>query len=538
LSFTKKLLCVLIFQTVLVLGSFYKLLDMAIKQEAVSNLVTQLSETELILRNNLQQLRENLQFSLRLTVSDFAFKQAFAQKDKDTILSIIENYKGRVKADTLILLNTEGKNLVDDNPDRPSLIAKENLLTAEKNDGLDYFAIYQNKVFLFILAPIRAPILRGFAQIGIEIDKNFLIQVSKSTNTNLTMLFGNDGEQFHLSNLQYSSTMPEIKQISMNNIELIKFMAFGGAQIGKEFSLFKDKKSNAQMLISKSESQMLSSYNNILAILWKLLLGFLVLSVFIALFWGKALGRRLARLSQAVSGLDGDHLEFNLEDKSQDEIGVLTRRFEAMAAQLSVYINRNKDALSTIQKQKNKLEQSNIALQRQVEEQKIIAKIVESSMHEQDLGKFVDYAISLLVGMKGIRQCSSMLQTEGDQLKIISDRSYSKDEQKSLVNDSVNTTVHRKNIMIAAKCLSEKKPYFCGNEEIKGLIHFDQSDITLKLGSYLCIPLVANNESVGVLNFITEHPLEYWKDEKNMLFLQLIAGKISLALGKLFFKRT
>jgi len=521
-TFTKKLLLVLVLQPVLILGALYTILDSAIKKESYQNLTHQIQETEKIVQSNLNQIRHNLKFALKLTISDFAFKQAFAQQDKDTLVTISENYKNRIQVQVFELLDRDGKKLLGTDDQKDKKIEEKILHLSDEEGAADYFEIHNGRVFLYVISPIKAPILMGYTKIGVEIDQLFLSPIATSSRTNLTLVLS-DGHS--LSTLEYFKSLPLITNSSLKD-DFIQFSTDKDLQIGKKFDLFTDSSGITSILLTKSQNELLGSYNKLRDILGTLFSLSLIFATIIAIFWGKGMSRRLLKLTHEVTKISGDHLHFSLEDKKKDEIGSLTRSFRKMTEQLSDYIKKNNDALITIEEQ-------NAALSTQVEEDAISLRIVNMSMNTRNLTQFVDSAINELVCMKGFHQCNLMLQNEGENnFEIISDRVYNPKEEKSNKVSTKINKINRSDLLIAVKCLKERKPTALPLEEVKDMIEHNAS--SLLVGSYLCIPLIANETEIGVLNFITEQSPQYWLSGKKLVFLQLIAGEISLALSNLF----
>ncbi len=528
MSFTTKVLLVLTLNSAIVLAAYFQLTKNILQKEAVQSLHQSTQEAERMVQLRLRQLREQLKFTLQVAISDFAFKQAFALKDKATLKSIIENYKGRVKADLFEILDQNGKRInLSDQVDSKEVSAVY-LKQAAESGGADFFEFDQGRIFLYALAPIKAPILRGFTKIGLELDKDFLRPMAESTSTDLTLLKTGQ-ENYFFSTVEAMTQFPQVQTSSLG--AGLNFLTVASERhIGRYFTAQALGTEEITLLVTRPERKILASFSNLQRLSWQIAIVLLVMALFFSFFWGKAISRRIVRLTQAVAMIDPEEVEFGLEDKGRDEIGVLTTKFSEMVMQLSLAMRKNKDALKTIKLQKEKLAEANSVLRRQLAEEEITKNIVERSMNESEIMSFIEFSMSELLKLEGIRHVNMMLSCEdADQFELINKSTRSADAEKSYSK----TTVNRNDILIASKAISSREPQFMRNAQLPEQIKFDSSDLDLKLGSFVSVPMVVNDVEIGVLNFITTFDLDHWKNSHGLLFIKLIASKIAQAVYNL-----
>lgn len=93
--------------------------DSVISSNARSNAQEQLSVAERVFRQVLRSNGEKLAQAASVVAADFAFRQAVATHDENTVASALKNHGDRVNADIVMLVDLEGNLVADSNGPAP-----------------------------------------------------------------------------------------------------------------------------------------------------------------------------------------------------------------------------------------------------------------------------------------------------------------------------------------------------------------------------------------------------------------------------------
>jgi hypothetical protein len=126
---------------------------------------------------------------------DHAFQTAFAEAEQDraTTLSALENLRGRIKADVVLIASMENKLLFDTrHPELggtpfpfPKMIEK-----AETSGTVDSFVILDGELFAMAITPLLAPDPIAWLCPGFRIDESFAREIQGDANLEITFLDG------------------------------------------------------------------------------------------------------------------------------------------------------------------------------------------------------------------------------------------------------------------------------------------------------------------------------------------------------------
>ena len=125
---------------------------------------------------------DQLTSAVEVLVSDFGFKEAVASGDKPTVRSAIDNYRSRLSADVLIVLDSEGV-LTASTLSGVSERTRKDLrdLVAGDTDGqmLRLYRLIDGRPYQLVLAPVLAPDPIGWAAMGFALDEKVAADMAR-----------------------------------------------------------------------------------------------------------------------------------------------------------------------------------------------------------------------------------------------------------------------------------------------------------------------------------------------------------------------
>ncbi|HVZ92150.1 MAG TPA: ATP-binding protein [Rhizomicrobium sp.] len=141
----------------------------------------ELSAAAGVLKRQLGIISERVADDVEVLSLDFALRQAIAQRDYDTELSVLRNHGRRVGATRMVLVNLNGKSIADTGAPGVSEIPFEygDLLDSSIASGQGTaIATLGGKIYWIVVAPVRAPVPIAFIAACIPIDDELLKKLS------------------------------------------------------------------------------------------------------------------------------------------------------------------------------------------------------------------------------------------------------------------------------------------------------------------------------------------------------------------------
>jgi diguanylate cyclase (GGDEF)-like protein len=145
----------------------------------------------------LQQKEELLTTSARVLTADFGFKQAVSTRDKDTIVSVLDNHASRINADIMLLADLNGDLLsssLSSNNDmaEPESVA-ELISQLTFDDEQSHFVYIGNTLYQVLVLAVKAPRVIAYAYIGFAINKPAMDKLKALTDLDISF-FNTQGD--------------------------------------------------------------------------------------------------------------------------------------------------------------------------------------------------------------------------------------------------------------------------------------------------------------------------------------------------------
>lgn len=142
-----------------------------------------------LLQHNTQSLKQATQ----VLAADFAFREAVATNDAETIESALESYQGRIRAQIAFYISND-ENLIVGTSDAKSILnsvdAREDSRQAiiQSNAGTLRFDIVDGKPYQLITVPVKAPETIGWIVMGFAVDSQLASQIKQLTHLDVTFV--------------------------------------------------------------------------------------------------------------------------------------------------------------------------------------------------------------------------------------------------------------------------------------------------------------------------------------------------------------
>jgi diguanylate cyclase (GGDEF)-like protein len=169
----------------------YLVIDSVINSNAHRNAEEQLSVAQRVFGQVLRSNGEKLTQAAGVVAADFGFRQAVATHDENTVVSALQNHGERVKADVVMLVGLDGKQIAgSDGPVRagaafpfPALIRE-----AERKGDAWSVGILDQHPYQLVTVPVKAPVTIAWIVMGFRIDDRLASEMGRLTSLDVSFL--------------------------------------------------------------------------------------------------------------------------------------------------------------------------------------------------------------------------------------------------------------------------------------------------------------------------------------------------------------
>jgi EAL domain-containing protein (putative c-di-GMP-specific phosphodiesterase class I)/GGDEF domain-containing protein len=277
-------------------------------------------------------LRDNqLADGASVLAHDFGFRKALATNDADTVISAIENLRGRLKLDKAFVISVDGNVTGLQGLDGAATSRLWSALDDGKTSGILQI---NGTPYQAVSAPIMAPDLRGWIVFGSEIDHNELRQLERLSAIPLTAsVLVKKGKTWAGPSLSPSDarTLSDFTIKSMNR-RWTTPQTVGGSAIALVKPLTSlDGEASAVLVLRYPLALALAPYRPMLVAVLVLALAGLASLIVGSWFLARTITRPVSALALATRQLEhGEAVEVPVT--TSDELGRLASSFNAMAA--------------------------------------------------------------------------------------------------------------------------------------------------------------------------------------------------------------
>lgn len=305
----------------------------------VRNLVAkELEVGEKVFLNLLESNNENIINGAKILAADYGFREAIASNDQETILSALNNFQSRIHADIAIFhgLENEITTVSGNLTEQEALPAVQNLIqNYSASTQKIQFDIFNGMPYQLVAVPIKAPIIIGWMVVGFEIDDVLAQKINKLSNLQVTFIQHTNSKEW-VSN---ASTMAADDQRIVTTYfskggqsnAIDHEMDVGGELYETKYLILHDHQDEKLLaVLQRSVTAEISQFQAMKYSLFMLtILGLGVFSIAI-IYVSNYIVAPITKLSENAKQLEYGNYEAEIETNRIDEIGELSKSFNAM----------------------------------------------------------------------------------------------------------------------------------------------------------------------------------------------------------------
>ena len=294
---------------------------------------------ERVLRRLLEQEAARLAQGARILASDYAFREALASNDRETIVSALRNHGARIHAEAMMLVGLDGVVRADteDMSNAGRRFALPRLIDAAASQGMSAsIVVLDGRLYQLVVVPVATPLPVAWVAMGFAIDGAVMQDLRRITGHDVSFVSHRDGELWRVE----ATTLDDQTRASLQTA-----MQRDAFRSGAEESMTADHdefltRISAQssageevvVVLQRSLAQALASFRQ----LQQELLGVSLVGVLISVLGSIAIARGIAAPVRQLASFARRIASGDYSDPPQirrdDEIGDLSQAFEHMRA--------------------------------------------------------------------------------------------------------------------------------------------------------------------------------------------------------------
>lgn len=287
---------------------------------------------------------QQLTLSARLLSGDFAFKQAYAGGDRDTLFSAVTNLQThRIGADLMILADADDYAVIVDtlHPESYDVVVPfAELIEAAEESGRPSSSLrtFDDKLYRIVIVPLLAPEPVAWIAVGFLIDNALATNLKQLTLTDVSFLAKGSDTRW---SVVASTLSPAARRI------LADAASNGHDRINKQFELeVTDERFLAlnigvgeglRVVLQRSIDQALRTFQRLYRVLIALTLLTLTISVIGGTLIARTVTRPVRTLVESARKIEKGDFQHQIAIAQQDEIGRLADAFNQMMRGLAAF---------------------------------------------------------------------------------------------------------------------------------------------------------------------------------------------------------
>ncbi len=339
-NFRTRLLIFLVSLLGAVLGAVF----FSVNQANISNARLHLEEALQITANtfakSLKDREQILTEKVRLLSGDFAFKSAFATRDRETIKSALENHRQRVGANIMMLLAMDGEIIADTMPGAENMNAPTlNDLLKQAMDSshgeASAIQIIDNIAYQMVVVPLFTPEPSAWILIGFVIDDTFAIEQREFTHSEVSLLYQSSDKPWQIisSTLQNEAKLLLSESIANNAAptnQVFDLLLQNEEYLSQALSVQKGGVGQGLAILQRSLDAALAPYLRLRTLMLTLFGIGLAMSIAGALMIARGLSKPIEQLVKTARRIEEGDYSKGVKIERSDEIGTLANSFNSM----------------------------------------------------------------------------------------------------------------------------------------------------------------------------------------------------------------
>ena len=287
---------------------------------------------------------DQLILSATLLSGDFAFKQAYADSDRETLYSAVKNLQARrLGADVMMLADAEDYSVIVDTlhpENRRVEFGFPELIEASEDTGqpTTSLATIDGRLYRLVVVPLLAPEPVAWIAIGLLIDNEFAHEIKELTRTEIS--FVTRGPRGIWSVV--STTLPpvarealpgELRRLNSAQQEIEPVTVLGERYVALTSQVGED----VMVVLQRSLDDALAPFRRLYRILAALTAASLALSIVGVVIIARTITQPIRKLAQRTRKIERGHYQHEISITQRDEIGELADAFNRMTRGLAAF---------------------------------------------------------------------------------------------------------------------------------------------------------------------------------------------------------
>jgi len=329
----------------MVLGAVF----FSVNQANISNARLHIEEALQITANTFAKTLEDresiLTDKVRLLSGDFAFKSAFATRDKVTILSALENHRQRVGANIMALISMDGTTIADTlHPDNvnasPALNDLIRLAMSSERGEASAIQIIDKLAYQMVVVPLFTPDPSALILIGFVINDELALSLREFTHSDVSLLYRNEQKPWQIISSTLGAELKmqlsqEFTRDAMASGQVFDLDFRGESYLTRALDVQEGGLGDGVAILQRSLDAALAPYLRLRVLMLALFGIGLVLSIGGAVIIARGLSSPIELLVKTTKRIEeGDYSEGVRIDR-KDEIGTLARSVNSMVKGLA-----------------------------------------------------------------------------------------------------------------------------------------------------------------------------------------------------------
>ncbi len=318
----------------LVQAAAFVFVNAANSKNARAKVEEELNVGQRVFARQLEQSAEKLKMSARVLASDFAFREAIATHDSQTIGSALANHGARIGADAMVFVNLDGRVVSDTLRPRAETRTFEypELIAAGRDAGAT-IAMLDGRAFQLVSVPVRAPLPIGWVVMGFAVDDALVHDLRQLTELEVSFAYETpEGRRLLVSTLgvqdqpQLLAGMPPHSNgatrlvMKINDVDHQALVIPLGADSGE----------HVVAVLHRSLADALAAIGGLRNTLIVLAVASLLLSLIGSVAVARNITRPLETLASAAERIEQGDYDAPVDVRRADEIGVLASSLNHM----------------------------------------------------------------------------------------------------------------------------------------------------------------------------------------------------------------
>ncbi len=308
------------------------LINAANSSNAHTKVEEELNVGQRVFARQLDQNAEKLKLAARVLASDFAFREAIATHDTQTIASVLANHGARIGADAMLFVDLDGKVISDTLRPQAGAHAFEYPALISNHTGANAsMEVLDGHAFQLVAVPVLAPLPIGWVVMGFAVDDDLARDLRQLTELEVSFAVESaDGWRVLASTLppgeqhELMAAMPSHSNVTQRLNVRISDVDHQALIIPLE------KNAHIVAVLHRSLAGAMAAFQRLRNILFFLAAVSLVLSIIGSVAVARNITRPLEALAGAAARIQQGDYVAPVELRRADEIGVLASSLNHM----------------------------------------------------------------------------------------------------------------------------------------------------------------------------------------------------------------